>query len=68
MIDSQGLVLSVIAHIGVERSCLCMSFAGRLGEILSLNSLSRGVSLPLPCLGSAFVGFGLNTLCFMLAG
>jgi hypothetical protein len=63
-IDRQCLVLAAVARIRVDRTCLRVLIAGRLGQLLSLNrpSLRGGVSLPR--LGGTFLRFSLSTLGF----
>jgi hypothetical protein len=56
--------LAAVARIRVDRTCLRVLIAGRLGQLLSLNrpSLRGGVSLPR--LGGTFLSFSLSTLGF----
>jgi hypothetical protein len=63
-VDRQRLVLAAVARIWVERTCLRVLIAGRLGQMLSLDGLSlRGCTF-LSRLSGAFVGFSLSTLGF----
>ena len=56
--------MAAVARVGVDRTCLRVLIAGRLGQMLSLNrpSLSGGMSLPR--LSGAFLSFSLSTLGF----
>ncbi len=62
LIDRQCLVLSGVARIWVDRSCLRVLIAGRLGQMLSLERLSLRGGMSLPRLGGAFLSFSLRTL------
>jgi len=56
--------LAAVARIRVERTCLCVLIAGRLGQMLSLDSLSLRGGTSLPRLSGAFLSFSLSTLGF----
>jgi hypothetical protein len=61
-IHRQCLVLAAVARIRVDRTCLRVLIAGRLGQMLSLDRLSLCGRMPLPRLSGAFLGFSLSTL------
>jgi hypothetical protein len=63
-VDRDGLLLTVVAHIRVNGTCLCVLIASGFGEMLSLDGLSLRVGLRLSRLGGAFLGFSLRTLSF----
>jgi hypothetical protein len=56
--------LAAVARIRVDRTCLCVLIAGRLGQMLSLNRPSLCAGTSLPRLGGAFLSFSLSTLGF----
>jgi hypothetical protein len=60
-IDRQCLVLAAVARIRVDRTCLRVLIAGRLGQMLGLNRLSPCGSVSLPRLSGAFLSFSLST-------
>ena len=62
LIDRQCLVLSAVARIWVDRSCLRVLIAGRLGQVLSLDRLSLCGGMSLPSLSGVFLSFSLRTL------
>jgi hypothetical protein len=64
LIDRQCLVLAAVTRIRVDRTCLCVLIAGRLGQMLGLNCLSLCGRMSLPRLGGAFLSFSLGTLGF----
>jgi hypothetical protein len=63
-IDRHCLVLAAVARIRVDRSCLRVLIACRLGQMLSLNRLSLCGRVSLARLSGAFLSFGLSTLGF----
>jgi hypothetical protein len=63
-VDRECLVLAVVARIWVNRACLRVLIAGRLGQMLSLDGLSLRGRMSLPRLSSAFLSFSLSTLGF----
>ena len=63
-IHRQCLVLAAVARIRVDRTCLRVLIAGRLGQMLSLNRPSLCAGTSLPRLGGAFLSFSLSTLGF----
>jgi hypothetical protein len=54
--------LAVVARVRVNRTCLRVLIAGRLGQMLSLNRLSLCGGMSLPRLSGAFLSFSLSTL------
>jgi hypothetical protein len=62
LIDRKRLVLAAVARVRVDRTCLRVLIAGRLGQMLSLNCLSLCGGMSLPRLGGAFLSFSLSTL------
>ncbi len=63
-VDRQCLVLAAVARIWVDRTCLRVLIAGRLGQMLSLDGLSLCGGTSLPRLSGAFLSFSLSTLGF----
>jgi hypothetical protein len=63
-IDRQCLVLAAVARIWVDRTCLRVLIAGRLGQMLSLYRLSLCGGMSLPRLSGAFLSFSLSALGF----
>jgi len=63
-VDRQCLVLAAVARIWVDRACLCVLVAGRLGQMLSLDGLFLCGGTSLPRLSGAFLSFSLSTLGF----
>jgi hypothetical protein len=61
LVDGQGLVLAVVARIRVDRTCLRVLIAGRLGQMLSRNRLSLCGGMYLPRLSGTFLSFSLST-------
>jgi hypothetical protein len=64
LVDRQGLVLTAVARVRVDRACLLVLIAGRLGQMLSLDGLPLCGGMSLSRLGSAFLGFGLSAFGF----
>ena len=56
--------MAAVARIRVDRTCLRVLIAGRLGQMLSLNRLSLCGGMSLPRLSGAFLRFSLSTLGF----
>jgi hypothetical protein len=54
--------LAAVARIRVDRTCLRVLIAGRLGQTLSLNRPSLCGRMSLPRLSGAFLSFGLSAL------
>jgi hypothetical protein len=54
--------LAAVARIRVDRTCLRVLIAGRLGQMLSLNCLSLCGRMSLPRLSGTFLSFSLSTL------
>jgi len=63
-IDRHCLVLAAVARIRVDRTCLRVLVAGRLGQTLSLNRPPLRGGMSLPRLSGAFLSFSLSTLGF----
>jgi hypothetical protein len=63
-IDHQRLVLTAVAHIRVDCTCLRVLISGRLGQMLSLYRLTFCGGMFLPRLSGAFLSFSLSTLGF----
>ncbi len=64
LVDRQRLVLAAVARVRVDRTCLRVLIAGRLGQMLSLNCLSICGGVCLARLSGAFLSFSLSTLGF----
>ena len=56
--------MAAVARIRVDRTCLRVLIAGRLGQMLSLDRLSLCGGMSLPRLSGAFLSFSLSTLGF----
>ena len=56
--------MAAVARIRVDRTCLRVLIAGRLGQMLSLNRLSLCGRMSLSRLSGAFLSFSLSTLGF----
>jgi hypothetical protein len=54
--------LAAVARIRVDRACLRVLIAGRLGQMLSLNRPSLCRRMSLPRLSGAFLSFSMSTL------
>jgi hypothetical protein len=54
--------LAAVARVRVDRSCLRVLIAGRLGQMLSLNRPSLCGGMSLPRLSGAFLSFSLSPL------
>jgi hypothetical protein len=63
-IDRQCLVLIAVARIRVDRTCLRVTIAGRLGQMLSLNRPSLCGRMSPPRHSGPLLSFSLSTLGF----
>ena len=56
--------MAAVARVGVDRACLRVLIACRLGQMLSLNGPSLCGGTSLARLSGTFLSFGLSTLGF----
>ena len=64
LVDGQGLVLTAVTRIRVNRTSFVVVSARGLAQVLGLDRASIGIDVALPSLRRAFLGFGLGALCF----